>query len=181
MSMTYRHPLSPLVVGAEASAIPDETMPDTSEAIVLLPGEGRSIDLGNFSMSVKATPELTNQAFTLLEADEPPGFGPPMHIHHNAAEAFYVVAGEYFIFVRDDEYVCPAGSFIFIPAGIAHGFRVGPSPSRKLNLYAPGAMLGYFDDLSVSLAAGQTDPATLDRIANRHSMEVIGPVPDGYL
>jgi hypothetical protein len=46
-------------------------------AVILRPGEGRSIDLGNFQMSVKATAEQTNDAFTLLEADEPPGFGPP--------------------------------------------------------------------------------------------------------
>ena len=71
-------------------------------------------------MSVKATADDTNQAFTLLEADEPPGFGPPMHIHRDAAEAFYVLAGEYNIFVRDEEYACPAGSFIYIPAGEIH-------------------------------------------------------------
>lgn len=156
-------------------------MVENTGAIVLLPGEGRSIDLGNFTMSVKATAELTNQAFTLLEADEPPGFGPPIHIHRDAAEAFYVVAGEYFIFVQDDEFVCPAGSFIYIPAGVPHGFRVGPVPSRKLNLYTPAAMIGYFDELSPALANNQADPDTLDKIADRYGMDIIGPVPDGYL
>jgi len=107
--------------------------------IILRPGEGRSIDLGNFQMSVKATADQTDDAFTLLEADEPPGFGPPMHVHREAAEAFYVVAGEYIIFVRDEEYACPAGSFIRIPPGVPHGFRVGQQPSRKLNLYTPAA------------------------------------------
>ena len=149
--------------------------------IVLRPGEGRPIDLGNFAMSVKATAEETNQAFTLLEADEPPGFGPPMHIHRDAAEAFYVLAGEYNIFVRDEEYACPAGSFIYIPAGIPHGFRVGPTPSRKLNLYTPAGMVGYFDELSAALAKGHADPETLTAIADRYGMDVVGAVPDGYL
>jgi mannose-6-phosphate isomerase-like protein (cupin superfamily) len=149
--------------------------------IILRPGEGRSIDLGNFQMSVKAMAEETGNAFTLLEADEPPGFGPPMHIHHDAAEAFYVVAGEYSIFVRDEEFACPAGSFIYIPAGIPHGFRVGGMPSRKLNLYTPAAMAGYFDELSAALSAGDLDPDALTEIAERHGMEVIGPVPEGYL
>ena len=81
-----------------------------AKPIVLRPGEGRGIDLGNFAMTVKATAEDTGDAFSLLEADEPPGFGPPMHIHREAAEAFYVVDGEYLIFVRDEEFVCPAGS-----------------------------------------------------------------------
>ena len=53
-------------------------------AFVLRPGEGRSIDMGTFAMSVKASAEETAGAFSLLEATEPAGFGPPMHIHRDA-------------------------------------------------------------------------------------------------
>lgn len=150
-------------------------------AIVLRPGEGRSIDLGNFAMSLKASGDETGGAFALLEAAEPPDFGPPMHIHHDAAEAFYVLEGEYRIFVDDRDFSCPAGSFIFVPAGIRHGFRVGSVPSRKLNLYTPSAMVGYFDQLSAAIASGDADSERLDEIARRHAMEVTGPVPEGYL
>jgi mannose-6-phosphate isomerase-like protein (cupin superfamily) len=150
-------------------------------AIVLGPGEGRSIDLGNFAMSVKATADETSSAFTLLEAAEPAGFGPPMHIHHDAAEAFYVLAGEYVIFIEGREFTCPAGSFIYIPAGLRHGFRVGGVPSRKLNLYSPAAMVGYFDELSAAITGQHAETTDLDAIAGRHGMEVIGPVPEGYL
>lgn len=150
-------------------------------AIVLRPAEGRSIDLGNFRMSVKATADETSAAFTLLEAAEPAGFGPPMHIHHDAAEAFYVLDGEYAIFLEDREFICPAGSFIYIPVGLRHGFRVGSVSSRKLNLYSPAAMIGYFDELSAAITADDPDAADLDAIAGRHGMEVVGPVPDGYL
>ncbi len=67
----------------------------STEPFVLQPGEGRAIDLGGFLMTVKATSESTGNAFTLLEAAEPPNFGPPMHVHRDAAEAFYVLEGEY--------------------------------------------------------------------------------------
>lgn len=151
------------------------------QAFVLRPGEGRAIDLGNFRMSLKAAGEDTAQAFSLLEADEPPNFGPPMHIHHDAAEAFYVLSGEYRIFVGDDEYTCPAGSFIYIPAGAPHGFRVGAVPSRKLNIYTPAAMVGYFDELSAAIARDEMDDETLGEIARRYGMEVIGPRPRRYV
>lgn len=151
------------------------------QAFILQSGEGRSIDLGNFSMSVKATAEETGGAFSLLEATEPAGFGPPMHIHRDAAEAFYVLAGEYLIFLEDREVACPVGSFIYIPAGLRHGFRVGTAPSRKLNLYSPAAMVGYFDELSAALAAANADPARLEEIALRYEMDVVGPVPKGYV
>lgn len=152
-----------------------------TSAIVLRPGEGRTIDLGNFLMSVKADSENTGGAFTLLEASEPPNFGPPMHIHHNAAEAFYVLDGEYIMFVDQTEFRCPAGSFVYIPAGAIHGFRVGSVPSKKLNLYVPQAMIGYFDDLAAAISAGNVDEAHLGEIAERYGMEVLGPVPEGYV
>jgi len=148
---------------------------------ILRPGEGRSIDLGSFGMSVKATHDDTNGLFTLLEAQEPAGFGPPLHIHRDAAEAFYVLEGEYIIFIDGREEPCPAGSFIFIPAGIPHGFRVGGVASRKLVLFAPAAMLGYFDELAAAVSAGDADPDLLSEIARRYAMDVIGPVPEGYL
>ena len=132
-------------------------------------------------MSVKATEDETGGMFTLLEAQEPPGFGPPLHIHHGIAEAFYVLEGEYIIFMDGEEFRCPAGSFIFIPAEVPHGFRVGAVASRKLNVYLPAAMVGYFDDLSEVMTNGDADPEVLGAIAARHSMEVIGPVPEGYL
>jgi mannose-6-phosphate isomerase-like protein (cupin superfamily) len=151
------------------------------DGYVLQPGEGRLIDLGGFSMSVKATGDETDGMFTLLEADEPPGFGPPLHIHHGIAEAFYVLEGEYIIFLDGNESRCPAGSFVFIPAETSHGFRVGNVASRKLNFYLPASMIGYFDDLSDAMKKGGANPEQLSEIAARNSVEVIGPVPEGYL
>jgi mannose-6-phosphate isomerase-like protein (cupin superfamily) len=150
-------------------------------AYVLQPGEGRLIDLSGFSMSVKATAEETDGTFTLLEATEPPHFGPPLHIHHGIAEAFYVLEGEYTIFIDAEEFRCPAGSFIFIPAETPHGFVVGDVASRKLNLYLPASMVGYFDDLSDAMKKGTADEQELAEIASRYSLEVVGPVPEGYL
>jgi mannose-6-phosphate isomerase-like protein (cupin superfamily) len=148
---------------------------------ILQPGDGREIDLGGFVMHVKATAADTDHAFTLLEAAEPARFGPPMHIHRDAAEAFYVLEGEYVIFVDDREFRCPAGSFIYIPAGTVHGFRVGDVPSRKLNLYVPEAMVGYFDELAAAVASGTVDDEALGAIAERYGMTVLGPVPEGYV
>src|SRR5258705_4315330 len=137
-------------------------------AFVHGPGDGRTIDLGTFAMVVKADADDTGGAFSLLEATEPAGFGPPMHIHRNAAEAFYVLAGEYIIFLDDRELRCPTGSFIYIPAGMRHGFRVGDVPSPKLNLYSPAAMVGYFENLSTSITAGESKARRPAQIALRH-------------
>jgi mannose-6-phosphate isomerase-like protein (cupin superfamily) len=151
-----------------------------AKAFVLRPNEGRAIDLGGFNVSVKADADDTDGVFSLLEADEPPGFGPPLHIHHDAAETFYVLSGEYIIYLEEHEVACPAGSFIYIPAGMRHGFRVGAVASRKLNLYTPAAMMGYFDELSNAIRSGHVDDEHLSEIALRYGMEVVGPVRETY-
>ena len=57
---------------------------------------------------------------------------------------------------------------------------LGPGEGRSIDL-GKFAMVGYFDGLSASIATGGPDPARLDEIALRHGMEVVGPVPQGYL
>ena len=108
-------------------------MVDDRRAFALMPGHGRLIDLSEFEMLVKADAASTGGLVSVLEATEPPGFGPPIHIHHDAAEAFYVLEGEYVVHLDGEEVRCPAGSFVFIPVGVKHGFEVGGVPSRKLN------------------------------------------------
>jgi hypothetical protein len=118
----------------------------------------------------------------VLEADEPAGFEPPRHIHDDAGEAFYVLDGEYVIFLEQTEHRCPAGSFIYIPAGVEHGFRVGPMRSRKLNICVPSAMEGYFEALASAAAGGESaSDQQLTDLAAAHSMRVTGTVPEGYL
>lgn len=152
------------------------------QPLIVNPGEGRKIEIGDhsFSMYVKAAGEETDGAFSLLESREPPALSPPLHIHRDAAESFYVIEGEYEMFVDGKRYLCGPGSFVFIPAGVPHTFRVGATPGRKLNLYTPAAMVGYFDDLAAAAAAG-VDDAEIAKIAARYDMDVIGPVPENYV
>jgi len=152
-----------------------------SEPYALAPGEGRVIDLGDFEVTVKASAEETGGVVSVLENEEPPGFGPPIHVHHDCAEAFYVLAGEYIMSLEDREVVCPAGSFIFIPRGARHGFRVGDVPSRKLNFYFPASMVGYFDDLAETIRRDEVSESELADIADAHQMEIVGPSSERYV
>ena len=156
-------------------------MKNKQQAFVVGPGEGRLIDLGDFKMTLKADTDDTAGVVSVLEATEPPGFGPPIHVHHDSAEAFYVLEGEYVMYLDDREFTCPAGSFIFIPLGVRHGFKVGSIPSRKLNFYFPAAMIGYFDDLAAALARDDVDETELGEIARTHAMEIVGPPSERYV
>lgn len=154
-----------------------------NEGFVVLPGEGRHLDLGNFEGVVLATGADTGGAFSLLQTQsEPPGFGPPMHRHLDSAEAFYVLEGDYVMHLEDRQQRCPPGTFVYVPRGMPHTFTVtSETPGRKLNIFAPAAMIGFFEDLAAAEAAGTPTPEQLGEIAARHWMDVLGPVPDSYL
>jgi len=105
-----------------------------------------------------------------------------MHVHDDAGEGFYVLSGEYFVYIQAEEHRCPAGTFVWVPAGVEHGFRVGASQSRKLNIYVPAAMEGYFHALAASAASGSSvSEEELTALAARHAMRVTGPIPEGYV
>ena len=89
-----------------------------SEPYVLRLGEGRVIDLGDFGVTVKATRDGTGGVVSVIENEEPPGFGTPILVHHNCAEAFYVLEGEYVMSVEDREFVCLAASTAATPQSV---------------------------------------------------------------
>lgn len=152
-----------------------------ARSFVVLPAAGRRIDLGDFEMLVKADADSTGGLVSVLEAAEPPGFGPPIHVHDDAAEAFYVLEGEYVMHLDGEVHQCPAGTFIFIPVGVPHGFQVGGVPSRKLNFYFPAAMTGYFDDLAAALNRHDVTDDELAQIAEAHRMHIVGPPSERYI
>jgi hypothetical protein len=92
-----------------------------------------------------------------------------MHVHHDAAEAFYVLEGEYLLFLGDEVLSGPAGSFVYIPQGALHGFRVWQEDQSEAQPVLPAAMVGYFDDLSNAITQSVVDPEVLSRIAARYS------------
>jgi len=159
------------------------TLSAMSDPFVVLPGQGHPLDMGTFQAEVLATSGRTSGEFSMLMTrNEPHGFGPPLHLHRDAAEAFFVLEGEYLIFLGEDRQLCPPGTFVYVPRGIPHTFQVtSATPGRKLNLFTPAAMVGFFEDLAAAETAGRATPELLGRIAEQHGMDVLGPVPEAYL
>lgn len=93
-----------------------------------------------------------------------------MHIH--AAEAFYVLDGEYTIFVDDREIVCPAGSFVYIPAGAVDGFRVGEHPVESSTSTRQRRWSAALTNSPPF--ARRTSTTRTCAIAERYGMEVLG-------
>jgi hypothetical protein len=83
--------------------------------------------------------------FSLLEDLAAPGGGPPLHVHTREDEAFYLLDGELAVTCGDRTFSALPGSFVFLPRGMPHTFRVrGGQPARFLALFAPGGIEGLF-------------------------------------
>ncbi|MFL5866874.1 MAG: hypothetical protein ACJ766_07225 [Thermoleophilaceae bacterium] len=84
----------------------------------------------------------------------------------------------------EERYRAEAGSFAFLPLGIAHALRVaGDEPVRMLAIGVPGGMEAFFRELGRPAEApglpepGPIDIARLSEVGGRHNEEVIGPPP----
>lgn len=86
-----------------------------------------------------ATAEQTGSVWGVWGYTAAPKFGPPLHIHREEDEFFYVLGGEFAFQLRDCVKMAPTGSFVFIPKGAEHTFRnVSDTPGKLLGGVTPG-------------------------------------------
>ena len=161
----------------------DGTTESTTErAVVLGPGEGTPVwFLGNL-MVVKATARSTNGGYGLLESLVPAGASPPLHVHHREDETFWVLEGALTVRCGTETYHATAGSYVFLPRGVPHTFRVeGDAPARMLTLLTPGGGEAFFVEGGrpaerMTLAPeGRPDLARLQKVALEFGSEFVGP------
>ena len=117
--------------------------------------------------------EETNGALTALEVRNPPGEGPPLHLHAREDECVYVLAGDLRFKLGDEVRDTPPGSFVFIPHGVPHCFQVvSEDEGRMLVTFAPAGMEHFFERLS---KMSTFDLDEFRRAAIESGMEVVGP------
>ena len=74
----------------------------------------------------------TSGACALIEVFAPPGHQPPLHVHHEDDEGFYIVEGEVTIWAGDERHVLSAGDYRVAPKGVPHTVRTGESGAHYL-------------------------------------------------
>ena len=78
----------------------------------------------------------TGGAFSQLEQLCPKDSGPPPHTH-TQTENFYILDGEITFVVDGKKLVGTKGSFVTVPPGTVHSFRVDSETALILNTYVP--------------------------------------------
>lgn len=133
------------------------------------------------TITVVASASDTEGAVGLVEVSSPRGAAPPLHVHHAEDEAFYVLDGEYTVFVGDDPVEGGPGTWVWGPRDVPHGYQVHSARGRHLSLTVPGGFEAFFEE-AAEIATPDTDPgAVLDLVASaaaRYGVELLGPVPN---
>ncbi len=120
-----------------------------------------------------ATGEDTGGAFGLVDmVDVPAGHMPPLHVHHNEDEGFYVLAGRVSLYLPDRRIDAQPGDFVLAPRGVPHAYRVGDAPARWLVTSTPA---GFERFVAAVAQLDELDPETLTAIAAEHDIEILGP------
>jgi quercetin dioxygenase-like cupin family protein len=110
--------------------------------------------------------------FALIESVAPAGSQPPLHVHRDEGEGFYVLEGELTLWVGEQTRILGSGEFLFAPPDVPHTIRVGDSGARWLLI--AGARFEAFVRTVAGLA-GEPDPTELSRIAADHGIDILGP------
>ena len=126
-------------------------------------------------LDIKISGKDTDNDFAVFEQTGlTPKGGPPLHIHHNQDEWFYVVDGEYLFKVGDDKYTLKQGDTIFLPRKVPHAFIQLTKKGKMIVSYLPaGKMEDFF-----AVTDKWTSSPTADEIKKvfaDHDMLVVGP------
>ena len=148
------------------------------------PDEGQALWFLGSLATVKTTGAETRGRLTVVEFVNPPQFAPPLHLHRDEDEMFFVLSGS--AEFRCGEHVLTAGpgDFVLLPVGLPHTFIVGSDePLRTLQISTPAG----FEDFAAAVGQaapqrrlpepGPVDPAALGHAAARHGIEILGPPP----
>ena len=146
--------------------------------------EGKSVWFLGTLMTFKATGAQTNNGFGLIEQVLPPGFAPPLHVHHNEDEGFYLLEGEITFHSGEKTMKATPGTFIFFPRDIPHWFLVeGDKPARLLQINTPAGVEQFFDEVGEPAQAmtlplpGAPDIEKMVALATKYNIEILGPPP----
>jgi quercetin dioxygenase-like cupin family protein len=146
-------------------------------------GEGEAHWLLGMLEIVKISGADTGGEFGMIEVTVRKGEGSPWHVHREEDEWFYVLEGEFTVWVGDERLSLPAGAFAFGPKGVPHTFYGETDGARALIGFAPFQFEGFLREVGEPanervLPPPLTEPPDMARlipIAARNGFDILGP------
>lgn len=120
----------------------------------------RALDSGGAIVTYLATSATTNGAYGMFEAKGVQGMEPPPHTHTREDETYYLLEGEMWFKVGDEEFTAKKGDFIFLPKNVQHEFKILSHSFHCLVSYFPANLDEYFYEISTPYDSEDIPPAS---------------------
>ena len=142
--------------------------------------EGHAGTIRLIGAKVTFVPMDEGASYALSEWEVEPGAqGPPVHIHHEHDEGFYVMSGHFGFLLDGVTTYGKPGAHVLVPKGHAHSFwNAGARPGRLLLIVSPPGLEQYFRALAAGLGEIDTQEGSIalrKRLGEEHDIEVVGP------
>lgn len=136
---------------------------------------GESTRIGGTSPNdIKISAKDTDGNLTVFEYLGNEKGGPPLHVHPNQDEIFYVIEGNYLFEVGGEQQTLTAGDTIFLPRNVPHTFAQLTNKGKMVFFFQPsGKMEDYFRALGK--LTGKPSPQEGAKLFADHDMNVVGP------
>jgi mannose-6-phosphate isomerase-like protein (cupin superfamily) len=107
--------------------------------VALRDSEGERISFGGVEITFK-NPPGDEGGWTVLDYRLPAGqFGAVLHYHEVLVESFYILEGEIWFRVGDQEITLGRGGFALVPPGVAHSFANKTDAPARMVAHASSA------------------------------------------
>jgi len=109
----------------------------------------------------------TDGKFGLMESVLIPGNEPPPHVHSREDELYYILEGEFDVYVGREAFMVQTGECVFLPKRKPHAFVIRSPRLRLLLIITPGGLEGAFRSMAspaerLELPEGMPTYATSD-------------------
>ena len=145
-------------------------------ASVIRSGEGKMINpLPGEQVLLKLDKSNTNNVMDFWIATSGYKSGPPLHIHPNADELFYILEGSLLMQHGEELIEAFPGDLVYIPRGVPHTFaNMSEQPARFINVFCPSGLSDFLLEVADGMAT-QPEKTNVQEIAVQHDLQLIGP------
>ena len=135
-----------------------------------------TIEWNHTTYRVVLASEDTGKATSIFWSQTRAPGGPPMHVHDDADETFYVLEGRTRFVVAGEEVVVEQGQAAYVPRGTEHTYRVlDQNGGTQLTILSPGGFEHFFAAVAAEGLTIPEDMPRINEIAAEFHLRFTGP------
>jgi catechol 2,3-dioxygenase-like lactoylglutathione lyase family enzyme/quercetin dioxygenase-like cupin family protein len=141
------------------------------------------------TLAVLRNPVGAARTPVVIELTVPAGGSPPMHAHDTLDDAFLLLDGEVVVRCGAETVVAQPGTYVSLPHGVEHTFRVtSRGPARLLLVHGDDSFLKFIEALGTPTTERRLPPPgefdidgeTIVRVSAEHGAPIVGPSLDAH-